>query len=144
MQKTAQDDKRKIASSAIDPTALSRMSFPDRLRYAIGLAGGVAQASEKIGVSPRTLAAYFAGETSPTISTLEAVAAVSGVALAWLSSGGDAENRIVPAPPLPPVRITLPGEALLQLVRALAVDLPQPVRDAIADALRTPPDTPAE
>ena len=108
------------------------------------IAGGVAQASEKIGVSPRTLAAYFAGETSPTISTLEAVAAVSGVALAWLSSGGDAENRIVPAPPLPPVRITLPGEALLQLVRALVVDLPQPVRDAIADALRTPPDTPAE
>lgn len=144
MQKTAPTDKRKIASSAIDPTALSRMPFPDRLRYAIGLAGGVAQASEKIGVSPRTLAAYFAGETSPTISTLESVAAVSGVTLAWLSAGDDAENRDVRDLPLPPIRITLPGETLVQLVRALAVDVPQPVRDAIAAALRAPPDTPAD
>lgn len=135
MQKTAKTDKQKIADSAIDPTALARMPFTDRLRYAVGLVGGVAQASEKIGVSPRTLAAYFAGETSPNLATLEALAAVSGVALAWLSAGGDAENRIVVAPQLPPVRITLPGEALVHLVQALAVDVPQPVRDAIARAL---------
>jgi transcriptional regulator with XRE-family HTH domain len=145
MPEMAMPVKSENAPGAIDVTGLGRLSFRDRLRYVVAAFGGIANAAERLGIKPRTLSRYLAGETSPDHATLMAMADLAGVSLTWLAAGGDAENgNPAVAAALPPVRITLPGEALLQLVRALAVDLPQPVRDAIADALRTPPDTPAE
>lgn len=131
--------KAESAIGGMDVTGLGRLDFRDRLRYAVERCGGIAHAAERLGIGARTLSRYLAGETSPDHATLSALAGIAGVQLAWLAAGGIAENDDEAATrPLPPVRITLPGEALVQLVRALAVDVPQPVRDALADALRAP------
>jgi transcriptional regulator with XRE-family HTH domain len=139
MPEMATPVKAESAIGGMDVTGLSRLDFPDRLRYAVERCGGIAHAAERIGIGARTLSRYLAGETSPDHATLTALASVAGVQLSWLAAGGAAENDAgATSRPLPSVRITLPGEALVQLVRALAVDVPQPVRDAIAHALLAP------
>ena len=100
--------------------------------------------AERLEVSERTLTRYYSGETSPQLSFLEALAAISGVRLAWLAAGkGNAssepaeETREAAKPvPLPRVTLSLPGNLLLELVKSASADLPQEVREAIAKALK--------
>lgn len=119
-------------------------TFPERLRFAVELAGGIVKVAERLEVSERTLTRYFASETSPQLSFLEALAAISRVRLSWLTSG---EGYASPVPtdeapegaevvPPPRVTLSLPANLLLELVKSASADLPPEVREAIAKTLK--------
>lgn len=138
------DEVKNVRPWLVDAHAqMERWTFPERLRFAVERAGGIVSVAERLEVSERTLTRYFANDTSPQLSFLEALAAISGVRLSWLTSG---EGYSVNVPsvdeadrtssPSPRVTVSLPSNLLMELVNSVSADLPPEVREAIVKALK--------
>jgi len=101
-----------------------------RLRECIRAIGSGNQLAQKIGISRNTLENYLTGQSEPKLSTLQQIAELAGVRVAWLALGeGSQFDMAAPqptaaAPAIDPELMGRVTDKILRTYKELAISIP--------------------
>ncbi len=100
------------------------MEFKDRMKAAREAAGlNQSEMARRLGLSPQSVQKWESGETIPRGRRMQQVAEVTGVTIAYLMDGGEAEELEVPRMQDASLRDYFATKALQPLITSTAEDI---------------------